>query len=58
MASSRWLFKTGDSVGGDFRSDNRSHVIIDKVSVTVIVKSKHVDRGNQLCLVLEMYLFH
>ena len=41
-ASSCWLLKTGDGVGGDFRMDNRSDMIKHNVSIAVIVGLTHV----------------
>ena len=35
VVSSYWLLKTGYGVGGDFRTENRSDMIIDNVSVVV-----------------------
>ena len=42
VASSHWLLKTGDGVGGAFRTANRSIMIKDNRSVAVIVGSAHV----------------
>ena len=44
VASSRWLLKTGDGVGDDFRTDKKSEMIIDNVSVSVIVGSANTVR--------------
>ena len=42
VASSHWLLKTGDGVGGAFRTANRSIMIKDNRSVPVIIGSAHV----------------
>ena len=42
VANYCWLLKTGDGVGGDFRTANKSVMTKDNLSVAVIVGSAHV----------------
>ena len=50
VASSHLLFKTEDMIGGNFRTDNRSDMIIDNVSMVVIVRSAYVMWGKSTVL--------
>ena len=42
VANSCWLLKTGDGVGSDFRTANKSVMIKNNLSVAVIVESAHM----------------
>ena len=44
--NSRWVLKTKDGVGGDFKTVNKSVIIKDNLSVAVIIESARVVKKN------------
>ena len=50
IASCWWLLQIGYDVGADFRTDNRSNIIINNLSVAAIFGSAHVVGGKSTIL--------